>query len=56
MTTPVIDAPKGTDTLHEFQEKPTAWSGVFAWAVCAFALMIASEFLPVSLLTVELQE
>lgn len=29
---------------------PAAWSGVFAMAVCAFAL-IASEFLPVSLLT-----
>ncbi|MFT3721840.1 MFS transporter [Pseudorhodoferax sp.] len=41
MTTAAIDAP---------QEKPTSWSGVFALAACAFAL-IASEFLPVSLLT-----
>lgn len=41
MTTTAIDAR---------QEKPAAWSGVFAMSVCAFAL-IASEFLPVSLLT-----
>jgi len=32
------------------QERPATWSGVFALAVCAFAL-VASEFLPVSLLT-----
>ncbi|WP_423815548.1 MFS transporter [Pseudomonas putida] len=50
MTTSAIDAPKGTDTLSATQETPTAWSGVFAMSVCAFAL-IASEFLPVSLLT-----
>lgn len=50
MTTTAIDAPKGSDTLREHQETPTSWSGVFALAVCAFAL-IASEFLPVSLLT-----
>lgn len=50
MTTHTIDAPKGIDTLDDPQEKPTSWSGVFAMAVCAFAL-IASEFLPVSLLT-----
>lgn len=50
MTTTAIDAPKGSDTLRERQETPTSWSGVFALAVCAFAL-IASEFLPVSLLT-----
>jgi len=31
-------------------ETPAAWGGVFAIAVCAFAL-VASEFLPVSLLT-----
>lgn len=31
-------------------EAPASWSGVFAMSVCAFAL-IASEFLPVSLLT-----
>jgi len=38
------------DTFPEHQEKSASWSGVFALAVCAFAL-IASEFLPVSLLT-----
>ena len=51
MTANVIDAPKGgTDPLCELQEHPVSWSGVFALSVCAFAL-IASEFLPVSLLT-----
>jgi len=39
-----------TDTFHAHQEQSASWSGVFAMAVCAFAL-IASEFLPVSLLT-----
>lgn len=37
-------------TFSQAQENPGSWSGVFALAVCAFAL-IASEFLPVSLLT-----
>jgi len=50
MTTTAIDAPRDADTFNESQEKPTSWSGVFAMAVCAFAL-IASEFLPVSVLT-----
>lgn len=31
-------------------EQPAAWSGVFAMTLCAFAL-VASEFMPVSLLT-----
>jgi len=44
MTTPV------TDTFHAQQDTSASWSGVFAMSVCAFAL-IASEFLPVSLLT-----
>lgn len=48
MTATSIDASQGANTLSE--EKPTSWSGVFAMSVCAFAL-IASEFLPVSLLT-----
>ena len=48
MTTTIIDASQGANTLSP--EKPTSWSGVFAMSVCAFAL-IASEFLPVSLLT-----
>ncbi|GLU37384.1 hypothetical protein Pssp01_14770 [Pseudomonas sp. NBRC 100443] len=50
VATTVIKASEGTDTLRERQEQPTSWSGVFVLAVCAFAL-IASEFLPVSLLT-----
>jgi len=43
-----------TDTMANTPSKPhqhsSHWSGVFAMAVCAFAL-VASEFLPVSLLT-----
>lgn len=35
---------------EENTASPSAWGGVFAMSVCAFAL-IASEFLPVSLLT-----
>lgn len=50
MSSIAIDALKGTDTFNKPQDKPTSWSGVFAMSVCAFAL-IASEFLPVSLLT-----
>lgn len=50
MTSIQLDASKGTDTRNHSQETPTSWSGVIAMAVCAFAL-IASEFLPVSLLT-----
>jgi predicted MFS family arabinose efflux permease len=48
--TAAIDAPSGTATANAPQGNATSWSGVFALAVCAFAL-IASEFLPVSLLT-----
>ncbi|WP_448229939.1 MFS transporter [Pseudoxanthomonas mexicana] len=48
MSTTVIDDPKGS--LNTTLEHPASWSGVFAMSVCAFAL-IASEFLPVSLLT-----
>ncbi|CCJ49582.1 MFS transporter [Bordetella parapertussis] len=50
MATPLIDGPENADTSDHFQQKPTSWNGVFAMSVCAFAL-IASEFLPVSLLT-----
>lgn len=51
MTTTVVDAHEGdTGTLHETPAPLASWSGVFALSVCAFAL-IASEFLPVSLLT-----
>ena len=51
MTTTAIGAPAGTtETQGEAQGPAASWSGVFALSVCAFAL-IASEFLPVSLLT-----
>ncbi len=51
MTTTAIDARMGTaETHNEAAGYPASWSGVFAMSVCAFAL-IASEFLPVSLLT-----
>ena len=51
MTTTAIEAPADTtETQDEAQGPATSWSGVFALSVCAFAL-IASEFLPVSLLT-----
>ena len=44
MTLPVtLETPTHTDS-------PAAWSGVFAMTLCVFAL-IASEFMPVSLLT-----
>ncbi len=46
-----IDASKGlAQPSHASQKQPASWSAVFAMSVCAFAL-IASEFLPVSLLT-----
>lgn len=48
MTTPVI-TPSGT-TQHEARTQPAHWSGVFAMTLCVFAL-IASEFMPISLLT-----
>lgn len=48
MTTP-ITAPTGTNQL-ETTTQPAYWSGVFAMSLCVFAL-IASEFMPVSLLT-----
>ncbi|MEE1924722.1 MFS transporter [Pseudomonas sp. 148P] len=38
------------ETTAENPARPSAWSGVLAISVCAFAL-VASEFLPVSLLT-----
>ncbi len=39
-----------THTHNEIEEQRGSWSGVLAISVCAFAL-VASEFLPVSLLT-----
>jgi predicted MFS family arabinose efflux permease len=51
MTNNSHDAPTGnTNTQHETGSQPTFWSGVFAMTLCVFAL-IASEFMPVSLLT-----
>ncbi len=51
MTTQIVDAPAGTvSTQHEAKAQPAHWGGVFAMTLCVFAL-IASEFMPVSLLT-----
>lgn len=51
MTSSAMDALKGgTEEINETPQARGSWSGVYAMAVCAFAL-IASEFLPVSLLT-----
>jgi predicted MFS family arabinose efflux permease len=49
--TPVFDTPTG-DALGTpgTGELPAYWSGIFAMTLCVFAL-IASEFMPVSLLT-----
>jgi predicted MFS family arabinose efflux permease len=49
--TPVFDIPTG-DALGTSGtgEHPAYWSGIFAMTLCVFAL-IASEFMPVSLLT-----
>lgn len=51
MTAQVFDTPAG-DALGTpgTGELPTYWSGIFAMTLCVFAL-IASEFMPVSLLT-----
>ncbi|MFB8831194.1 MFS transporter [Azotobacter sp. CWF10] len=51
MTTQINEAPTGTlPTQHEAKTQSAYWSGVFAMSLCVFAL-IASEFMPVSLLT-----
>src|ERR1700709_346045 len=51
MTDQVLDAPR-SDTLARTGAgtRQASWSGVFAMTLCVFAL-IASEFMPVSLLT-----
>lgn len=41
---------EGPVLLDEAPSPPASWSGVFAMSICAFAL-VASEFMPVSLLT-----
>lgn len=51
MTAQAIGTPAGSTTFDERREaQPAHWGGVFAMTLCVFAL-IASEFMPVSLLT-----
>ncbi|MDT9643313.1 MFS transporter [Pseudomonas sp. JV245A] len=51
MTAQVFDTPAGEALgTPETGELPAYWSGIFAMTLCVFAL-IASEFMPVSLLT-----
>ena len=51
MTAQAIGKPAGSVTFNERREaQPAHWGGVFAMTLCVFAL-IASEFMPVSLLT-----
>ena len=51
MIDPATDTPKGSPAAsHEAATQPAYWSGVFAMSLCVFAL-VASEFMPVSLLT-----
>lgn len=51
MTTPLTDLPADPTGSHvNATTQPAYWSGVFAMTLCVFAL-IASEFMPVSLLT-----
>ncbi len=50
MSNTLTDAPAGDAAVPEETGSHSSWSSVFAMSVCAFAL-IASEFLPVSLLT-----
>lgn len=48
MTPTAIEGPIGVTSAY--REHPAHWSGVFAMSLCVFAL-VASEFMPVSLLT-----
>ncbi|MBO8133472.1 MFS transporter [Dickeya fangzhongdai] len=51
MTTKVHDIPVGNAlSRHNTGQQPAYWSGVLAMTLCVFAL-VASEFMPVSLLT-----
>jgi len=51
MTTPACETRVGEVlTEHRADDQPAFWSAVFAMTLCVFAL-IASEFMPVSLLT-----
>ncbi|RJG01300.1 MFS transporter [Noviherbaspirillum sedimenti] len=53
VTESIRNAPIKADDIpapHEVVQNPAYWSGVFAMTLCAFVL-VASEFMPVSLLT-----
>lgn len=51
MTTEVLDLPRNaTESVNAAETTSAYWSGVFAMTLCVFAL-IASEFMPVSLLS-----
>src|SRR6059058_1052917 len=50
MTSRVSTAPRGGIAAAQSSAVPGAWSAVFAMTLCVFAL-VASEFMPVSLLT-----
>ena len=50
MSAQTLDALAGGSTAAGDSSQPARWSGVFAMTLCVFAL-IASEFMPVSLLT-----
>ncbi len=50
MSSPTIEASPGIDHSEGQSAAPAYWSGIFAMTLCVFAL-IASEFMPVSLLT-----
>lgn len=50
MTNTSAHAPSGVISIGETSAQPGHWAGVYAMTLCVFAL-IASEFLPVSLLT-----
>jgi predicted MFS family arabinose efflux permease len=49
-STQIVDIGAGHHPVHHAGDQPAFWSGVFAMTLCAFAL-VASEFMPVSLLT-----
>ncbi|WP_412103152.1 MFS transporter [Polaromonas sp. SM01] len=50
MTAQVLNASPGSASVEHDEARPAHWGGVFAMTLCVFAL-IASEFMPVSLLT-----
>ena len=50
MTAQTLDATIGSTCVQHGEARPAHWGGIFAMTLCVFAL-IASEFMPVSLLT-----